>query len=749
MNILGAGVRENQDARVARCCAPAPFIFIATTDRIRALGGKALMIISGTRIVAGLCLLYGCALARADTSLSVDIAWGGHMRPHRWVPVLVTASDSKNRNVLLEVYWPHGGSYAMSVRQVFTIGPIPSTFPLVLPIHNYFGIQQASFTLRDADSGKTLARFPEQPGMWTGTANYMTQDSAIVGVSGRQTNLELLQGNLNAQELAIDFLAPGLLPTTALGYDSLDLLVLNQPNLSTTPAAGTERAIDATQQQAILDWVRAGGNLVLWPSALVPFPASGPIVDVLPAHVGARETFVLEAPEAKQMGLNDGQRAVTFNQYRLTPEAGARQIDLFGGKTAAYEKALGLGRIVLVPIDLSVVSINPRSEGQEFWRPLLAGMHVLPERRAARTQPQQLYGPQITRDDQRETAATMAVADKLGDVPGAGRFGFSYVVIVLVGMMFVVGPVDWIVLKKLGRQPWTWITTSGWILLITLSAISLGYVLKSGDLHYRTLRLIEQVGDSAVAATDYVAIYSPRTRTYALATDADSWWQPAGVEDYSRSDMTIDLRFHQTYEGNTPEPMSIGVWSLRFLRGDRVGSSPAVMVASLHRESNPDRIVGVIKNLSDRPLKDLHVRVDNLIGDLVLHPQTPTTTASTTAPAGDSTATVQVIAPFATVRVEAALKEDPSVKAEAEQQQPPQYYRYNQYAVQTEPLWKSVGHLDMRRSDRIERLISDDNHACVYGEFDSPPAPVKLIDQTPIEQHFQFVRAVVELKGVK
>ena len=51
----------------------------------------------------------------------------------------------------------------------------------------------------------------------------------------------------------------------------------------------------------------------------------------------------------------------------------------------------------------------------------------------------------------------------IGDVPGAGRFGFSYSRWCLLAMMFVVGPVDWFVLKGLGRQPWTWVTTTGWI----------------------------------------------------------------------------------------------------------------------------------------------------------------------------------------------------------------------------------------------------------------------------------------------
>src|SRR3712207_8616828 len=51
-----------------------------------------------------------------------------------------------------------------------------------------------------------------------------------------------------------------------------------------------------------------------------------------------------------------------------------------------------------------------------------------------------------------------------------------------------------IFLKKLGRQPWTWVTTGGWVALINLGAIYAGHVFKSGELHYRTVELVDQIG---------------------------------------------------------------------------------------------------------------------------------------------------------------------------------------------------------------------------------------------------------------
>jgi len=62
------------------------------------------------------------------------------------------------------------------------------------------------------------------------------------------------------------------------------------------------------------------------------------------------------------------------------------------------------------------------------------------------------------------------------------------------------------------------------------------------------------------------------------------------------------------------------------------------------------------------------------------------------------------------------------------------------------PLWQAARKLDMRREARIDQILSSDSVVCIYGEIDQPTSEVKLVNQTPIEQHWEFVRAVVELK---
>jgi hypothetical protein len=324
--------------------------------------------------VVALLLVGGASAVRANTTLSVDIGWGGRLRAHRWTPLFVTASDSKSRNVEIEVSWPHGGNYAMRVHQRFTIGPTPTTFPLLMPVHGFtYGYQDAMYTLRDAGTGKSLAHFPPQPGMITQSMAALDPSGMLVGVTGRQSRLESLQGNVPERALGVSYLRPAYLPTAAIGYDAIDLLVLNQPNLNTVGGSSGDPPIDATQQQAMIDWVRAGGNLMLWPGE-TGLPASGPLVDLLPCRTGDRLNLELSADELKEAGL--GARFARTSAFTLVAEKDAERIDLLDGKAIAYSKRYGLGRITVVPVIVAGLQFNTPEQGHRFWKPLLDPMHL-------------------------------------------------------------------------------------------------------------------------------------------------------------------------------------------------------------------------------------------------------------------------------------------------------------------------------------------------------------------------------------
>jgi hypothetical protein len=320
------------------------------------------------------------------------------------------------------------------------------------------------------------------------------------------------------------------------------------------------------------------------------------------------------------------------------------------------------------------------------------------------------------------------------------------------------------VLKKLNRPAWTWVTTTGWVLLITTGAIFLGSVMKSGDLHYRTVRVIDQADGQVVAATDVLGIYSPRTQAYGIDGHPTSWWAPSQAQvfsPWSRQRSTTEIAFEQDRNGQRPlmprdpdgKPMPtmiVNVWNLRFLEGEvgDASSQTPVLAASLKRVGevgkSTERITGTITNLSDRPLKNIRIRT--FTGTSKLTP------AREDGQPRENAAEIAEIAAKQTVRINS-----PVVPAAAEPQSKqdeylPSYYGgpnvYDREGDTNLAFQRAACDLAAQRTTRLNELLSRrKDMAVITAESDGNTPIVKLIHNTgeAKEQHWRVVRALVKV----
>jgi hypothetical protein len=694
-----------------------------------------------------LSLLAAASPSRADLQqLDVDMGWGERARQGTWTPIGITVADGKPRNAVVELYAPHDSSQAMKIHQHIAIGPMPQTYVLYAPlVINYS--EPVKLEIRDAQSRKLLA----EQNIYDRSAEDFdsrhrrlmddNQNTILIGVSGRAPAMGQLESGSNGPRLG--FLKQAYLPRTPKGYDSLNLLVLNEPNFT---------AMEAEQQKAIRDWVRAGGHLVLWPSE-DPVPPDDPLVRLLPCRIG--EVTVAEVPkdELQRFGLTE--RFAKLKARRLTPEPGAATYTVLGEKGPQVVRAArGLGYVTVVSFDASGLQFADFNRAQTFWG------SVCDPKSTSRNYTGNLriythkVGNQI-QDDKRAEAAGQII-DLLGDVPGVGTFGFKYVAMVLLAMMVIVGPVDWFVLKKIGRQPWTWATTAGWIGLITVSAIFVGSVFRSGDLHFRTLQLIDQVDGSVVARTDVVGLYSPKTDDYKMEVRPASWWEPISTDQfgYGRNVM-VGIPFRQDGVENAPEEATINVWNLRFLTGERLGQGDPVIGAALtwgeetvsitnRAATKRPRITGTITNLSDFPLRRVWLRTARRSVDLSSLSGFP----------------AEGLAPKATLPVDLEVDANArgdfwAVDANTQGQQQPQM-RYGRWVLlqprEATEVVRAAGNLAPERGRRIDALVDTDGkespkYAVIYAESEAASGAAKLVDQQPLEKHWQVVRAVVPLNS--
>ena len=673
----------------------------------------------------------GKGVGRSGTLLDVRVGWGGMVRASRWNSVRVTLSHPVSRRVTFEFRAPHGSFYGMRSRQVLTIGPEPQTYIVYMPLRHFMP-EDLAFVVRDATTRRQLANYPAGPYAGFAPTEHTSPGHSFLGISGRRATLRPVTNALPGAKLAAAHVEQEELPTSAIGYDALDVLVLNAPDFTN---------LSTEQQQAIVEWVRVGGNLLVWPGD-TPIPSSGPLLDALPCRIGDTAVIELSAEDLKAAGLSP--RFGKLPARELSPAPGAVPLQLLGtDRVTAYQGRVGLGRVLVSPVDLASLQMNDPQKTWALWRVVLKGMiRRLPDDAVAT--PEQTYDPAAGQTEAREATALRQVGDMLGNVPGAGQFGFGYVAGILIAMMVIVGPVDWLLLKKLGRQPWTWATTTGWIALVTLCAVYAGHVFKSGELHFRTFQLVDQADGLVVARTNLSALYSPRTTEYQLQTRPDEWWQPAspGDEFYGYRRSGQEITFAQTYRGSTPDPMVVNVWNLRFLAGESTTAAPPLVEAKLQVErrdvaGKPRKyLVGTVTNVGHEALTN--VAIWTQAGRVRLF------TSGDTQPA-----TLLRIAPGQTVNVDAAI--DPTSPVTASGLTDAQRARYGAYPGSQTPidrgrLWDQGGDLSMRRTDRIEQWVTERaDLACVYAECEAPSPVVELGEAQPIEAHWKVLRALVPL----
>ena len=707
--------------------------------------------------------------APAAPKVSIDMGFGGLYRSGRWTPVYITVSDPSStatRNVLAEVVSPHDQSHAMGIATRFALRPQPTTFVVYVPLTQQ--LDETVLNLYDLDNRKHLGKVAFADPMPGGFNANVSYGEILLGVSGRGPALGEIDGpfkwdknaapsdktttppaleeeffvenatRANSPLLRVGRVAPLWLPDVAAGYDGLDALVLNAPDLVKLPLG---------KQKAIADWVRGGGRLLLWPGDPI-VPGSSPIVDILPCTIGDHHEIVLSVEETGKQKLLSSLEKLPARRLQARP--GGRMYSVLGGKGQVCIGRVGVGNVAVLSFDgdrlrfVNDTNYPVEQVARRFWRPILR--ELLEPTIHDKEQRSYWYG---TAEDVRHDRALHSVVDVLGNVPGVGAFDMKYILIVLLAMMFIVGPIDWWVLRKLNRQPWTWATIAGWIILITTGAIFIGTLFKSGDLHYRTVRLIDQADGQVVGVHDVIGIYSPRTQEYGLQSPPDLWWRPANMNrlhpmqrrrptagkvafDQGREGTLL----HHGYDSNgNPRPaMTVNVWNLRFLESafaDTSGIKPLIS-ADLKRatgEGSRNTITGSITNLSPQPLRNVRI----LVREGFVRPAQAT------------------IEPGQTVQVSGQWQARPQRKEQEEYY----YYGYNgqgAYDAQDPEASFSRATCDLAgdRTTRINKLLETrDDVAVVIADSEGVPVTIGLVHENgepPFEKHWRVIRAVVPLK---
>jgi hypothetical protein len=209
--------------------------------------------------------------------------------------------------------------------------------------------------------------------------------------------------------------------------------------------------------------------------------------------------------------------------------------DLPGASPVVVQGAYGLGRVTVVAVDLDKPPATrwPSATQTSFWKHLLAeaGPNI-PNSAGAN---QNIYNyrggnsPEAASDSQQH-----AINAHLEAFEGVPVISFGWVALFILIYILVVGPLDYLFLKKVvKRLEFTWITFPTVVLAVSAGAYFTAYHLKGSELRVNKLDVVDiDLQTGRAYGRTWFSVFSPRIQKYTVGIEpAAKWAGPAETTD--------------------------------------------------------------------------------------------------------------------------------------------------------------------------------------------------------------------------
>lgn len=255
------------------------------------------------------------------------------------------------------------------------------------------------------------------------------------------------------------------------------------------------------QLEALVAWVGAGGRLIVvggqagiagvsgLPADLLPFTPSStidaspsdlePLVGVLPAGTAALPALTGDLARGSVMAWSDG-------------------------RPIAAQAPIGQGQVVLVGIDPTVPAVAGTPGATGLWRRVVGPLTG------------QALNPLVLQDDSQIVAA-------LNSLPAVALPDLGLLFGLLAVYILLIGPLNYLVLRRIDRREWAWVTMPVLVLVFSVGTYVVGMGLKGTDVIVDQLAIVRAAaGTDRGLAQAYVGIFSPNRQTFDVAVADDA-----------------------------------------------------------------------------------------------------------------------------------------------------------------------------------------------------------------------------------
>ena len=376
--------------------------------------------------------------------------------------------------------------------------------------------------------------------------------------------------------------------------DSFSILILNQVD------TGSFRP---EQLRALSAWIQGGGILIIGTGANGSRTLAGLTEKIVPAAAGdVTEQDV--AAELEKLAGKPVRGSSVLDVMDVRTEGGTVAVSRNAGSDSAPKDAnparglvwmhrKGSGVIYTAAFDLGTEPVLSWAGNKTFWENLLE-----------RSLPEQSI--QLLQDPYQSTGKINGMEDVLGNIGAMDLPSATSVLPIFLLYLVLIGPVNYIILKKMDRREWSWFTIPALSVACALVIYGLGYRSKGSDLILNTISVVELNDDSGGGdRTDYVGVFLPRRGDYRVDVDREVFLSTNGEENNDSfphaGNAAPDVHIIQGKPSRILFRNS-SMWTMETFRTDPRRVDYGSVHADLRYEAG--KIVGTVQNNTPYPLED-------------------------------------------------------------------------------------------------------------------------------------------------
>ena len=500
------------------------------------------------------------AVAADAPTMDAHILLGGHARLGSWVAISVRLKND-GPSVAGELRLAGGSQGQTRFSKAVELPTQSDQVHVLYAQPPAFG-SELSVSLVDGETtiASTKASFTTHDGGQLVVAVIAERPEGIVG------NLDLLP-NPNQVAPAVVTLTPDDLPERVEAWGAIDRIVWQDVD--------SER-LSSAQRDALRGWLTGGGRLVIaggtaGPKTLSAFPDT-----MLPY----RPAVTTDAPAASLAGLLGEIPATATTLPALSGSLiEGRSLASVGDQVVAAERAYGAGSVALIGFDPSVDWIAKTDTSGDLWRRLL---------------PARTSGGLSFSDDS-------MLVNAVAQLPTLALPPINGLLALLVAYIVLIGPVNYLVLKRLDRREWAWITMPVLIVVFAAGAYAYGAALRGSDVIVNEIAIVRGApGATEGSAQAYLGVFSPSRSVYQVSV-------PGGalLSASINGDMFGGIGSATVLDVVQGDParvrdLAVGFGSLRTIRAETPVAVPLVQ-ADLRLEDG--RLRGTVTNASAQRLE--------------------------------------------------------------------------------------------------------------------------------------------------